>query len=69
LVLEQLSLRNLARAARTCRELAAHVRQQRRSLQVVVVPEGVSLTAVRCAAQLAGVLLCALHVGTRLDSA
>ena len=39
--------RDLARAARTCREFAAYVREQRRSLPTVVVPEGVSLTAVR----------------------
>lgn len=38
---------DLARAARTCRELASYVREQRRKLRTVVVPEGVSYTAVR----------------------
>lgn len=39
--------RDLARAARACRQFAAYVRAQRRSLRTVVVPEGVSYTAVR----------------------
>ncbi|PRW58889.1 F-box LRR-repeat 15 [Chlorella sorokiniana] len=47
LVFEQLSLRDLARAARACREFAGYVREQRRSLRTVTVPEGVSYAAVR----------------------
>ena len=39
--------RDLARAARACREFASYVREQRRSLRTVVVPEGVSYAAVR----------------------
>lgn len=40
LVLGQLSVRDLARAAGTCAELAEHVRQQRRRLRSVTLPEG-----------------------------
>ncbi|KAI3429506.1 hypothetical protein D9Q98_005595 [Chlorella vulgaris] len=47
LIFEQLSLKDLARAARSCREFAAYVRNQRASLRTIVVPEGVSHTAVR----------------------
>lgn len=39
--------RDLARAARASREFASYVREQRRKLRMVVVPEGVSYTAVR----------------------
>jgi hypothetical protein len=39
--------RDLARAARACREFAAYVREQRRSLHTVTVPDGVSHPAVR----------------------
>ncbi|KAL4457659.1 hypothetical protein ABPG75_012524 [Micractinium tetrahymenae] len=47
LIFDQLSLRDLARAARTCREFASYVREQRSKLRTVVVPEGGSYTAVR----------------------
>ncbi|KAL4442936.1 hypothetical protein ABPG77_008427 [Micractinium sp. CCAP 211/92] len=47
LIFDQLSLRDLARAARASREFASYVREQRRKLRMVVVPEGVSYTAVR----------------------
>lgn len=39
--------RDLARAARACREFAGYVREQRSSLRTVTVPEGVSYAAVR----------------------
>ena len=41
LIFEQLSNRELARAARTCREFAAHIRGLRASLTSIVLPRGV----------------------------
>ena len=40
LIFEQLSNRELARAARTCREFAAHIRGLRASLTSIVLPRG-----------------------------
>lgn len=47
LVFQRLSLRELAAAARTCREWAAHVRGQRQGLRAVHVPRDVTHTALR----------------------
>ena len=40
LIFEQLNMRELARAARTCREFAAHIRGLRASLTAIVLPRG-----------------------------
>ncbi|GAB4813576.1 hypothetical protein N2152v2_000622, partial [Parachlorella kessleri] len=46
-VLGLLSVRDLARAAGACAELAEHVRRRRRRLRCVALPEGISMRAVR----------------------
>ncbi|KAK9812694.1 hypothetical protein WJX72_002213 [[Myrmecia] bisecta] len=47
LVFRQLSLRDLAKAARTCQEFAGHIREMRSSLRRLVIPPGLSYSAVR----------------------
>lgn len=39
-VLSLLSLKDLAKAARTCKELAAHIRDMRAGLEHLIIPEG-----------------------------
>ena len=42
IIFELLSMRDLARAARTCREFAAHIRSLRASLTVMHLPSGLA---------------------------
>jgi len=54
LIFEQLSNRELARAARTCREFAAHIRGLRASLTSIVLPRGANDARVLSASAMSG---------------
>ena len=47
LIFERLSLKDLSKAASTCREFAQHIRTQRRTLRCVSVPIGLSMQAIQ----------------------
>lgn len=47
LIFERLSLKDLSKAASTCKEFAEHLRAQRRTLRCVSVPTGLSMQAVK----------------------